>query len=201
MKFKIALLVAFATIKSIYAQVPALRDTIVQRNGEKIPGRITSETPSHLIYDSSGVVGRIILLEDVFMIRYATGKHRIIDRGQSVSNPAFMPELMYRQGRNDAKQYYKGNGTMAATAAITILSTPTFFVGGAIGGGIIAGFPTKTKNWNVSDPNLLANEYYTMGFKEKAQKKKVLKVLEGFGIGVGAIIFSLFFLFRGGYGY
>lgn len=165
------------------------QDIVVYKNGEEIFGKVTEVTYNYIvcqIKDSVQVINRVILLEDVFMIKYANGTREVIKLTKTENNPVpkFSPAEMLARGQSDAKKYYKGNGAMWATAGTTFLFPPA----GLVEGIISAVIAPKVKFKNVSDVNLLGDVNYHTGYKKQAHKKKAKKVLGGFGIGLAAFI-------------
>ncbi len=67
---------------SVFSQVTVVKqDTIVKQSGDEIFGKVTEVTYSYIvcqIKDSVQVINQIILLEDVFMIKYANGTREVI---------------------------------------------------------------------------------------------------------------------------
>ena len=122
------------------------------------------------------------------MIKYVNGTKEIITTTKTEKK--LSKGEMYAKGQSDAKLLYKGNGPMSATLVSTLLYPPYGLIEGVISGAI----PPKEKNLKVPDVNLMLDQNYAAGYKKQAHKKKVKKVITGFGIGITPWIIGLFIL-------
>jgi hypothetical protein len=185
-------LLMIITSVAVFAQVIVVKqDTIIKKTGEEIFGKVTEVTSSYLVCqvgDSEQVINQVILLQDVFMIKYANGTRELITitKKENTEVPKLSSEEMYAKGISDATMFYKGNGPMWGTLATTLVYPPIGLVEGIISGAIAP----KIQNKQAFDVNLMKNQNYVAGYKKQAHKKKVKKVLTGFGIGIAPWIIA-----------
>ncbi|MEO1215656.1 MAG: hypothetical protein AAFY45_19130 [Bacteroidota bacterium] len=94
------------------------------------------------------------------------------------------PRGFYYQGTEDARSTYKGNGPLWGTLLAS--AVPGYGVlGGAITGGIIAAVPPKVDPYQLPDPDLyLNNSEYARGYDRQVMRKKLGRVLTGYGVGI-----------------
>ncbi len=186
MKITTLILLMLIASASVFSQVTVVKqDTIVKKNGDEIFGKVTEVTSSFLvcqIKDSVQEINLVILLEDVFMIKFANGTRELITitKNEKTEVPKLSSEEMYAKGISDATMFYKNNGPMWGTLTTTLLFPPIGLVEGIISGAIVP----KIQNEQVPVVNLMNNQNYVAGYKKQAHKKKVRKVLAGFGIGI-----------------
>lgn len=92
---------------------------------------------------------------------------------------------VYAKGQADAKTYYKGNGPLWGTLLPTAI--PGYgVIAGAISGGIIAAVPPKVDPYALPNPDLyIQNHEYAAGYERQVMRKKLGRVLTGYGIGIG----------------
>lgn len=91
---------------------------------------------------------------------------------------------LYTQGKEDAKKYYKGNGPMWGTLIPTAI--PGYgVVAGALTGGIIAAVAPNVDPYQLPNPEYyIQNKDYSDGYEKQVMRKKLGKVLTGYGIGI-----------------
>jgi len=92
---------------------------------------------------------------------------------------------LYFQGTEDAKVHYKGNGPLWGT--LLPAAIPGYgVVAGAIAGGIIAAVPPSIDPYRLPNPDYyMNNKEYSSGYEKQVMRKKLGKVLTGYGIGIG----------------
>jgi len=90
----------------------------------------------------------------------------------------------YSRGKEDAKRYYKGNGPLWGTLIPTAI--PGYgVIAGAISGGIIAAVRPNVDPYQLPNPqNYIKNEEYALGYEKQVMRKKLGKVLTGYGLGI-----------------
>lgn len=91
----------------------------------------------------------------------------------------------YYQGMEEAKANYSKNGPLWGTLLPTAI--PGWgVVLGALSGGIIAAVPPNIDPYQLPNPDLyLKNQEYARGYEKQAMRRKLGKVLTGYGIGIG----------------
>ncbi|GGG15842.1 hypothetical protein [Pontibacter amylolyticus] len=182
MKRALLLLLFFGLQHLLLAQ-----DTIIKKTGEEIPSRVLEITLHEILYkhpDSlQGITWRMPKAE-VFMVKFENGTKEVFEQQpDSMSGMAqdMTPDQLYALGKEDAKQYYKGNGAMWGSAASSMVMFPL----GLAGSLVIGATPPKVKPEHVPDIRLLEDQDYLKGYKEQAARKKRGKALAGVGIGAG----------------
>lgn len=162
------------------------QDTILKKTGEEIPSRVLEITLHEVLYqhpDSLQGITRRLPKTEVFMVKFENGTKEVFEQLDSLSGIAqgMTPDQLYALGKEDAKQYYKGNGAMWGSAASSMVMFPL----GLAGSLVIGATPPKVKPDHVSDIRLLEDQDYMKGYKEQAARKKRGKALAGVGIGAG----------------
>lgn len=91
----------------------------------------------------------------------------------------------YFQGVEEAKIHYKKDGPLWGTLLPTAI--PAWgIVLGAISGGIIASVPANIDPYELPNSELyLQNSEYAKGYEKQVSRRKLGKVLTGYGIGIG----------------
>jgi hypothetical protein len=170
------LLLVWLLMTTLTGMVQA-QDLILQNSGDEINVKITEITPVDILYKKpDSLAGRtfIISKKDVFQVKYANGTKELM------LSPAVSLAAMFDKGRQDARQYYNGNGAMWGSAGSLLLL-------GISGPILVAAIPPKIKPEGVPDIHLLKNPDYVRGYKKQAHKRKVGKAAAGAGIGLAAI--------------
>lgn len=90
----------------------------------------------------------------------------------------------YSKGKEDAKIYYKGNGPLWGT--LLPAAIPGYgVIAGAISGGIIAAVRPNVDPYQLPNPQYyIKNEEYALGYEKQVMRKKLGKVLTGYGLGI-----------------
>ncbi len=128
--------------------------------------------------------------EDIYSIKYAGGNEVVIYKQDTLENEYFTPAEMriYIQGEQDAAAGYK---TPVATAGSAVVG---------LGGGLVLSFLApiapavytiivgsrwiRIKKKFVSNPDLLKEEVYRMGYEKEARSKLIQNSIIGGGIGM-----------------
>ncbi|WP_162055208.1 hypothetical protein [Pontibacter pamirensis] len=193
MKRNLILIILTLVLQSGFAQ-----DYIVKVNGDEIPARVLEITAGDIVYhhpDSAEELASRIPKVEVFMIRFEDGTKEVFTQRLAEKDTAAVevltPDQLYLLGRQDALQYYKGNGTMWGSAAATALVFPY----GLLGAAALGVAPTDVYQNKVSDTALLSHPEYVWGYEKQAKKKKIKKALAGAGIGsaVAVTVYGIFF--------
>ena len=142
--------------------------------------------------------------EDIYSIKFADGTQYIVYKQDTLENEYFTPAEMriYIQGEQDAAAGYK---TPIATAGSAVVG---------LGGGLVLSFLApiapaiytiivgsrwiKIRKKFVSNPDLLKEEVYRMGYEKEARSKLIQNSIIGGGIGmvVGYVTANLILLKR-----
>ncbi len=181
------LLLGFLTALPLQAQ-----DLIVKMDDEEIIAKILEIKQSKVQYYAySDQTGDPLSLNksDIYMIIFEDGMK------QFFSDPRDLKDIigaelgdeelqtLYLKGIEDASQYFDRKGLMWATMGTTVFFPfMGIFAGGALV-GILAMTPAKFQMEEVPQLELYRNPYYAQGFKEQAQKIKIKRSLQGFGLG------------------
>ncbi len=162
-------------INGDYANVKVLDTTDYKRISVQRPGKAKIKT---------------WYKEDIYSIKYADGKEVIVYHQDTLENEYFTPAEMriYIQGEQDAAAGYK---TPAATAGAAVVG---------LGGGLVLSFLApiapalytvivgsrwiKIRKKYVSNPDLLKEEVYRMGYEKEARSKVIQNSIIGGGIGM-----------------
>jgi hypothetical protein len=155
------------------------QDLILKTTGEELSVKITEVTPADILYKKAdSLAGRTYALprKDVFLVKYGNGDKEVFAAAPADQAPADY----FEKGRQDARQYYKGNGAKWGSAG-------SMFLLSVYGPIIMAVVPPKINPAQVSDIRLLRHPEYVQGYTRQAHKRKVGKVAAGAGIGLAAL--------------
>jgi hypothetical protein len=171
------------------------QDIITKKNGEDIQAKVVEITTSDIKYRKfDNLDGPLftMLKSDVLMIRYSNGSKDIFNETQSEAKQNTPPPSdkqnqpsadLTMQGRQDARNYYKGKNSGAGwTAATTIILSPVF---GLIPAIACSSTQPSDENLNYREPELMKDRTYYPAYVEQAHKTKKRKVWTNFGIGSG----------------
>ncbi len=142
--------------------------------------------------------------EDIYSIKYSTGTEVIVYKQDTLENEYFTPSEMriYIQGEQDASAGYKTPIATAGAAAV------------GLGGGLVLSFLApiapalytvivgsrwiKIRKKYVSNPDLLKEEVYRMGYEKEARSKVIQNSILGGVIGmvVGSVVANLILVER-----
>lgn len=183
---KKTVLLLLLTFSSLATQA---QDIIFKTSGDKVTARVKEITPSAILYQTSDSLQSPTLSvakADVFMIQYANGNTELIQLDlptDTLGNPKQSPELLYLQGRRDARIYYKGRGVFWGSAAAGATS---LFTGGVtlVAPIAMSVTPPRLGNLGVPDIKLAQNPDYLKGYRKQAHHRKVGKAAAGTGTGI-----------------
>jgi hypothetical protein len=165
------------------------------RSGENLMVKIIEVGTSEIKYKKmDNLNGPIfaILKSDLLYIKYENG---IKEDYSSIPKVEKNPD-MFVKGQNDAIIYYQGYKT-ASTGTLVTTALPgygLFF--GMIPAGMCATAAPLDENLGYPDINLMKNEQYAAGYKQKAKQIKSSKVIKNYlsGAKVQAGYFIAFML-------
>ncbi len=162
------------------------QDTIVQKNGTRIPAKVLEIDKSDIRYKKfENIEGPSYVLpkSELSLIRYQNGS---VDTFNLVSptrqvKPAIQPlSEMYLKGQHDAEIYYTN---YKPAARWTLGLTLPLNAIGVIPAVAFSATPPRKENLGCPDQNLLSNPDYFNGYVAKAKDKKGSHVMKNFGIG------------------
>jgi hypothetical protein len=183
MKRIVLLLTALLCFSSAFSQ-----DIIIKSTGEELKVKVTEINSREVLYKWPDSLQRrtfSLPKTEVWLIKYANGHQEIVSPASSetaANQTTENPLLMYEQGRQDAKHYYKGRGIMLASFGATLVFPYGYAVPFALGAS-----PPKVKPERVSDIRFLKDSDYIKGYQRQAQIKKAKKAAAGAGLGTLAL--------------
>jgi hypothetical protein len=168
------------------------QDTLSMRSGENILVKVIEVGTSEVKYKKlDNINGPLfsILKSDLLTIKYENGTKEDFSNIKTNSPDLFM------QGQNDAIINYKGYKT-AGTSVLVTTAFPGYGIFIGIAPALIcASSEPLDENLGYPDMNLMKNELYAKGYKQKAKQIKTNKVIHNYLSGVaiqGAYILALF---------
>ena len=170
------------------------QDTLSMRSGENILVKVIEVGTTELKYkkqDNLNGPAFSVLKSDLLMIKYENGTKDNFSSIKKIEEKVVGVENMFVQGQNDAIIHYDGYKT-AGTAVLLSTAFPGY--------GIFLGIPTalltlnadpKDENLGYPNLNLMKNEEYAKGYKQKAKQIKRKKVISNYvsGLAIQAGIF------------
>ncbi|MCX6203406.1 MAG: hypothetical protein NTY43_03815 [Bacteroidetes bacterium] len=163
------------------------QDTLSMRSGENILVKVIEVGNTEVKYKKlDNLNGPIfsILKSDLLIIKYENGTKDDFSSIKKIEEKVVSVENFFVQGQNDAIIHYDGYKT-AGTAVL--LSTAYPFYG--IFAGIVPALLTlnsdlKDENLGYPNLNLMKNEEYAKGYKQKAKQIKRKKVITNYVSGL-----------------
>jgi len=170
------------------------QDTLSMRSGENILVKVIEVGTTEVKYkkqDNLNGPAFSVLKSDLLMIKYENGTKDDFSSIKKIEEKVVGVENMFVQGQNDAIIHYDGYKT-AGTAVLLSTAFPGY--------GIFLGIPTalltlnadpKDENLGYPNLNLMKNEEYAKGYKQKAKQIKRKKVISNYvsGLAIQAGIF------------
>ena len=170
------------------------QDTLSMRSGENILVKVIEVGNTEVKYKKlDNLNGPIfsILKSDLLIIKYENGTKDDFSSIKKIEEKVVSVENLFVQGQNDAIIHYDGYKT-AGTAVLLSTAFPGY--------GIFLGIPTalltldaspKDENLGYPNLNLMKNEEYAKGYKQKAKQIKRKKVISNYvsGLAIQAGIF------------
>lgn len=181
-------------------------DKIVLLSGKVLDNvQVTTFTEIQIKYvdrNSRKKTERFIDKYRVFSVEYSNGKEEVIYEYDTLMENDFTVDEMrhFIQGEQDAMAYYHPRlntllaGVLSAAGGYALASS-FFVVTVPFASTVIASLPkVKIRPEKVSDPKLLAQPTYILGYERVAKSHKIQNALKGSVLGVAAGI-SAFWLF------
>lgn len=182
----------------IFSATINAQDIIVKTNNEEIAATKIEINENDIRYKKvdDPTITFLLFKKDVKSIKFKNGelmefadtnitldsvKQTNLVTGADLNNS----NLNYKKGQQDAQKYYTNYKTAGTvTLVASILSPLAFGLGTAMG---TAFTPPQDYNLGYPNQNLMKNEDYASGYKEKAKSIKSKKVWRNFYIGAGAV--------------
>ena len=159
------------------------QDTIIQRNGSRIPAKvleIDKQDVKYKKFENLDGPSYVISKSDVSIIRYQNGSSDTLNNYvpmRIVKIEAKPLSEMYKKGEEDAEKYYVKYKTPARWTLGTTLALNAI---GLIPAVAISSTPPQRENLGYPDANLLNNNDYITGYVAKAKEKKQRRVMKSF---------------------
>jgi hypothetical protein len=176
------------------------RDTVILMNGEKILTKVTDTT----FYGVKMLTRKRkeVLLEGerIFSIKFPNGHEKIVYfQDSTIGNDLTLEEAQYYiRGEQDAAKLFRPafpfiGGLIIGVASGSVGSLLSFIPPFAFSACMMIP-KVKPKPSYVSDPSLLSQETYVMGYERVAKKKKAFQAMAGgvIGLAVGILGHSIY---------
>jgi hypothetical protein len=163
------------------------QDTLSMRSGENILVKVIEVGTTEVKYKKQDNLNGPVfsmLKSDLLMIKYENGTKDDFSSIKKIEEKIVGVENLFIQGQNDAILNYDGYKTAGTTV---LLSTAVPFYGIFIGiAPALLCYIAKPKDENLGYPNLnlMKDEQYANGYKQKAKQIKNKKVLRNYGSGI-----------------
>jgi len=163
------------------------QDILTKKTGEDIKAKVLEVTTSEIkykLFDNLNGPTFVVLKSDLIMLRYENGTKDIYNQtnklNQSGASNNSNEDEMSEKGKNDAKVSYTGKKSGAGwTSATTLLVSP---LSGAVVAFLCSNESPIEENLNISNKELMKNQYYKASYTEEAHKIKKKKLWKSFGI-------------------
>ncbi len=170
------------------------QDTLSMRSGETILVKVievgTTEVKYKKLDNLNGPVFSL-LKSDLFVIKYENGTKEDFSSIKKIEEKVVGVENMFVQGQNDAIIHYDGYKT-AGTAVLLSTAFPGYgMLLGITPALLTLDADPKDENLGYPNLNLMKNEEYAKGYKQKAKQIKRKKVISNYvsGLKIQAGIF------------
>ena len=202
MKHLISLLSIFLILITCNAQ-----NTVWLLNGKKLSindYNINKYEDTHnLVYQNAKGKEKQIDIDEIFSVTDKTGNENIFYKKDSLTGNFFTTEQMqdYVKGEFEARQKYRAPlftvlGFVAGGASAIVPLDKMFYAPLIPGAATtIIGCTKPDKNKIKSKyPNYASNNYYLLGYKESAKRKRINNALKGSAVGMAAGIIIAFII-------
>ena len=193
MKYFHFLFLSFYFLGIVHSQ-----DLIIMRTEGEIIAKVREINRNHILYntyENQDAEPIKLAKNKIELIVYEDGMKQYFALQEGVADTIRIdvdmdnPLVAYQQGVEDAKVYFNKNGAMWGTFGASLLFPFVGLISGSLTGVVLAAIPPDIDVGDVPNPQVfLASEEYAKGYRNQAHKNKVLKVLKGFAMGVGAQI-------------
>ena len=163
------------------------QDTLSMRSGENILVKVievgTAEVKYKKLDNLNGPVFSM-LKSDLLMIKYENGTKEDFSSIKKIEEKIVFVEDLFIQGQNDAIIHYDGYKT-AGTAVLLSTAYPFYGIFLGIAPALLSS-NSDPKDENLGYPNLdlMKNEQYAKGYRQKAKQIKRKKVITNYVSGL-----------------
>ena len=167
----------------IASNITKAQDTLHLRSGVKILAKVIEVGTSEIKYkkiDNLSGPAYVVLKSDLLLINYENGNKEDYSK---------VPKLdgnvdLFTKGQNDAIINYQGYKT-AGTGTLVTTAFPGYGIFLGIAPAVIcSSTEPQDENLGYPDINLMKNEQYAAGYKQKAKQIKSKKLLKNYFSGV-----------------
>jgi len=163
------------------------QDILTKKTGEDIKAKVLEVTTNEIkykLFDNLNGPTFVVLKSDLIMLRYENGTKDIYNQtnkaNQASASSNMNDDEMSEKGKNDAKVSYTGKNSGAGwTSATTLIMAP---LSGAVVAFLCSNESPSDENLNISNKELMKNQYYKAAYTEEAHKIKKKKLWKSFGI-------------------
>ena len=173
------------------------QDTLSMRSGENILAKVievgTAEVKYKKLDNLNGPIFSI-LKSDLLIVKYENGTKDDFSSIKKIEEKITVPDL-YAKGQTDAVENYVGYKISGTT--VLIATAQPFFgpITGIIPALLLSSSDPKDESLGYPDFNLMKNEQYAKGYKEKAKAIKNKKILKNYFTGLIYWIPGIFITF------
>jgi len=163
------------------------QDTLTMRTGENIAVKIIEIGTTEVKYkklDNLNGPSFSVLKSDLSMIRLENGNKEDFS---SIKKNEYVKadENLFLKGQNDASLYYKGYKTAGTSTLVATGVLPIYGIFLGIAPAVLcASAAPQEENLSYPDINLMKNEQYAAGYKQKAKQIKTKKVIGNYVSGI-----------------
>jgi len=184
------------TLISLAFLPPAMaQDRLLLSNGNEMQVKVLEISADSVYYTSlSDTLHPKVQAQPktaVFFVTYQNGTKQVMPETAQAQPAGYSEEVLYAQGRTDARHYYKAGSvfwtTFAATAALPLGGPLLGIPVGAV--GTIINMPKKAMI--ASDPEFKKSPGYLKGYQQQAKQKKLGNAAAGLGAGT-VLVLGLF---------
>jgi len=163
------------------------QDTLSMRSGENILVKVIEVGTSEVKYKKQdNLNGPVfsILKSDLLVIKYENGTKEDFSSIKKIEEKIVGVENLFVQGQNDAILNYDGYKT-AGTSVLLSTAVPFYGIFIGIAPALLCSIAEpKDENLGYPNLNLMKNEQYANGYKQKAKQIKNKKVLRNYISGI-----------------
>jgi hypothetical protein len=163
------------------------QDTLTMRSGENILVKVIEVGTAEVKYKKQdNLNGPVfsILKSDLLVIKYENGTKEDFSSIKKIEEKIVGVENLFIQGQNDAILNYDGYKT-AGTSVLLSTAVPFYGIFIGIAPALLCSIAEpKDENLGYPNLNLMKNEQYANGYKQKAKQIKNKKVLRNYISGI-----------------
>lgn len=161
------------------------QDLIIKMDDTSLEARVLRVEEKVVVYQlpDEGTQEYSLPREDLAMIAYESGMKQYFEVVAVNGVGAVIPlssisnaNVMYLQGKKDARKEYNDNGPLLGTMLPTAVFPPI----GLVTGVVISAFPPQVSKNGLGDPALFKNPNYVAGYNRKLRSRKITGTSLGF---------------------